>query len=68
MSVFKNYTKAQLDEIARVQLENLQIMNSLLRLRKEQNEMISNAGRKMKAEKTAFKKKTIQGEETEKAS
>tara|TARA_R110002049_G_scaffold50889_1_gene144519 strand:- start:1241 stop:1435 length:195 start_codon:yes stop_codon:yes gene_type:complete len=51
------YTKADLEEIVSVQLENLNAMHDLLSIMKHQNELLDSANKKLKNEITDFKKK-----------
>ncbi|NER13500.1 hypothetical protein GWK08_08635 [Leptobacterium flavescens] len=51
------YTKAELEEIVLIQLDNLNAMHDLLRIMKLQNELIENANKKLKDEIIDFKKK-----------
>lgn len=51
------YTKAQLEEIVHVQLENLNAMHDLLRIMKMQNDLIKNANRGLEKEIDEFKYK-----------
>jgi len=44
------YTKADLEKIVLVQLENLNAMHDLLSIMKVQNELIHNANKKLKEE------------------
>lgn len=53
----RKYTKADLEQIVCVQLENLNAMNDLLQIMKLQNELISSANKKLKDEITEFKQK-----------
>lgn len=50
------YTKADLERIVSVQLENLDAIHDLLRIMKLQNELIENANKKLKDEVVDFKK------------
>ncbi len=52
------YTKADLERIVSVQLENLNAMHDLLSIMKVQNELIHNANKKLKEEILDFKVKT----------
>lgn len=52
------YTKADLERIVSVQLENLNAMHDLLSIMKVQNELIHNANKKLKEEIMDFKVKT----------
>lgn len=51
------YTKADLEQIVGAQLENLNAMHDLLAIMKLQNELITNANKKLKDEIDDFKKK-----------
>lgn len=51
----KQYTKADLERIVAVQLENLNAMHDLLSIMKVQNELILNANKKLKDEISEFK-------------
>lgn len=51
------YTKADLEQIVGAQLENLNAMHDLLVIMKLQNELITNANKKLKDEIEDFKKK-----------
>ncbi|GLU44755.1 hypothetical protein [Allomuricauda sp. NBRC 101325] len=51
------YTKADLEQIVGAQLENLNAMHDLLAIMKLQNELITNANKKLKDEIEDFKKK-----------
>jgi hypothetical protein len=51
------YTKADLERIVFVQLENLNAMHDLLSIMKVQNELIHNASMKLKEEISDFKLK-----------
>lgn len=51
------YTKADLERIVSVQLENLNAMHDLLSIMKVQNELIHNANKKLKEEILDFKVK-----------
>jgi hypothetical protein len=52
------YTKADLERIVSVQLENLNAMHDLLSIMKVQNELIHNANKKLKEEILDFKVKS----------
>lgn len=52
------YTKADLERIVSVQLENLNAIHDLLSIMKVQNELIHNANKKLKEEILDFKVKT----------
>ena len=56
----KRYTKADLEAIVYCQLENLDAMHDLLRIMKTQNELLSNANKKLKDEISDFKAKVYQ--------
>lgn len=49
------YTKAQLEQIVFTQLENLDVMNDLLRITKLQNELLEKVSMKLKDEISEFK-------------
>jgi len=51
------YTKAKLEELVACQLDNLDAMHDLLQIMKFQNDLISNANKKLKAEIEEFKSK-----------
>lgn len=51
------YTKADLEKIVFIQLENLNAMNDLLSIMKVQNELIQNANKKLRDEISEFKQK-----------
>ena len=53
----KKYTKADLEQIVSIQLENLNTMHELLSIMKVQNELIHNANKKLKNEISEFKQK-----------
>lgn len=53
----KAYTKANLEQIVMMQLENLNAMNDLLSIMKLQNELLNNANKKLKDEISEFKEK-----------
>lgn len=53
----RRYTKADLEQIVFVQLENLNAMHDLLNLMKHQNELLDSANRKLKDEINNFKQK-----------
>lgn len=53
------YTKADLEEIVYMQLENLNAMHDLLQIMKFQNELIKNANKKLKDEISEFKDKHV---------
>ncbi len=53
----RQYTKADLERIVAVQLENLNAMHDLLSIMKVQNELILNANKKLKDEISEFKEK-----------
>ncbi len=58
ISIYKSmrqYTKADLERIVAVQLENLNAMHDLLSIMKVQNELILNANKKLKDEISEFK-------------
>ena len=56
----KQYTKADLERIVMVQLENLSAIHDLLSIMKVQNELLHNANKKLKDETTDFKTKQYQ--------
>jgi len=49
------YTKADLEKIVSVQLENLNAMHDLLSIMKHQNELITSANKQLKDEMADFK-------------
>lgn len=53
----RRYTKADLEKIVVVQLENLNAMHDLLSIMKVQNELLNNANKKLKDEVSDFKQK-----------
>jgi hypothetical protein len=53
----RSYTKADLERIVSVQLENLNAIHDLLSIMKVQNELIHNANKKLKDEISEFKQK-----------
>ncbi len=53
----RRYTKADLEEIVSVQLENLNAMHDLLSIMKHQNELLEKANEKLKDEVSGFKQK-----------
>ncbi len=53
----RRYTKADLQEIVSLQLENLNAMHDLISIMKHQNELLHNANKKLKDEISDFKKK-----------
>ncbi len=53
----KPYTKADLEQIVMIQLENLNAMNDLIRIMKVQNELLDNANKKLSEEISEFKDK-----------
>lgn len=55
----KTYTKANLEQIVMMQLENLNAMNDLLSIMKLQNELLHNTNKKLKDEISEFKEKCI---------
>ena len=55
--IMKKYTKADLEQIVCVQLENLNAMHDLLSIMKVQNELIQNTNKKLKDEISEFKQK-----------
>jgi hypothetical protein len=59
MSLQKNYTKSQLEELIYSQLENLNAMNDLISIMRHQNELLNNANKKLKEEITDFKESQI---------
>ena len=54
------YTKADLERIVMVQLENLSAIHDLLSIMKVQNELLHNANKKLKDETADFKTKQYQ--------
>ena len=56
----KQYTKADLERIVMVQLENLSAIHDLLSIMKVQNELLHNANKKLKDETADFKTKQYQ--------
>ena len=54
------YTKADLERIVMVQLENLSAILDLLSIMKVQNELLHNANKKLKDETADFKTKQYQ--------
>ena len=55
----RRYTKAELEEIILVQLENLNAMHDLLSIMKHQNELLNNANKKLKDEILGFKDRHV---------
>lgn len=55
----RRYTKADLEEIISVQLENLCAMHDLLSIMKHQNELLSKVNTKLKEEISGFKEKHV---------
>lgn len=53
----RRYTKADLEKIVSVQLENLNAMHDLLSIMKHQNELLDSANKKLKDEITGIKLK-----------
>ncbi|MGG8497284.1 hypothetical protein ACQY1Q_12775 [Tenacibaculum sp. TC6] len=53
----KRYTKADLEQIVFVQLENLDAMHDLLSIMKHQNELLKKANKKLKSEISDFEQK-----------
>lgn len=53
----RRYTKADLEQIVSVQLENLNAMHDLLSIMERQNELLNGANKKLKDEITDFKQK-----------
>ncbi len=51
------YTKADLQELVHLQLENLNAMHDLISIMKHQNELLHSANKKLKDEISDFKKK-----------
>ena len=51
----RTYTKADLEKIVSVQLENLNAIHDLLSIMKHQNELISRANKQLKDEMADFK-------------
>jgi hypothetical protein len=56
----KQYTKADLERIVMVQLENLNAIHDLLSIMKLQNELLHNANKKLREETADFKSKQYQ--------
>ncbi len=54
---YPRYTKADLEQVVSVQLENLNAIHDLLSIMKHQNELITNANKKLKDEIEDFKNK-----------
>lgn len=54
----KRYTKADLEEIVFVQLENLNAMHDLLTIMKTQNELLEKANKKLKDQISGTRLKT----------
>lgn len=55
----RRYTKADLEQIVFVQLDNLNAMHDLLRIMKVQNELLENANKKLSDEISEFKDKQV---------
>ena len=55
----RHYTKADLEQIVLVQLENLNAVHDLLSIMKVQNELLNNANKKLKDEMSEFKDKCV---------
>lgn len=53
----RRYTKAVLEQIVSVQLDNLNAMHDLLSIMKHQNELLYSADKKLKDEISDFKEK-----------
>lgn len=53
----RKYTKADLEQIVSVQLENLNAVHDLLSIMKHQNELLNSANKKLKDEISDFKQK-----------
>jgi hypothetical protein len=53
----RKYTKADLEEIVSIQLENLNAMHDLLSIMKHQSELLHCANKQLKNELTEFKQK-----------
>lgn len=51
------YTKAQLEELVYCQLENLDAMHDLLKIIKQQNELLASANKKLSEEISEVKSK-----------
>jgi len=51
------YTKAELERVVYMQLDNLNAIHDLLRIMKLQNELIENANKKLKDEVLDFKRR-----------
>lgn len=62
------YTKAELEQIVSIQLENLNAIHDLLRIMKQQNEFIEKANKKLKDEVLDFKKMVNYGSRKRKTS
>lgn len=55
--LMRRYTKADLERVVSVQLENLNAMHDLLSIMKVPNELIQNANKKLRDEISEFKQK-----------
>lgn len=53
----RRYTKADLEEIVSIQLENLNAVHDLLSIMKHQNELLNNVNKKLKDQITDFEQK-----------
>ncbi len=53
----KRYTKAQLETIVYTQLENLNAVHDLLRIMKQQNELLEEVNKKLQADLSGVKRK-----------
>jgi len=53
----KTYTKADLEKIVAMQLENLEAMHDLLTIMKVQNDLLYNTNKKLKDEISEFKER-----------
>ena len=58
---YPKYTKADLERIVSIQLDNLNAIHDLLRIMKLQNELIDNANKRLKDEIIDFKKRVNYG-------
>ena len=54
----RRYTKADLEQIVSVQLENLNAMHDLLSIMKHQNDLLNRANKKLKEEITGHQPKS----------
>ena len=55
----RRYTKADLEQIVTVQLENLNAMHDLLKIIKQQNELLASANKKLSEEISDVKSKHV---------